>query len=186
LDNQSRNRLLKLARQTIAASLEGRPRQALSQADRDLGQDQGAFVTLHQRGRLRGCIGLFEGQGSLAETVQEMALSAAFQDPRFRPLGSLGELQECDIEISVLSPLRETDPEAIEVGQHGIYIIRGPYRGVLLPQVATENGWDRETFLDHTCLKAGLNPGCWRQPGTRILTFSAEVFGEAEPPPARD
>lgn len=178
--------MLKLVRQTIADSLEGRPRPELSQADMALGQDQGAFVTLRQKGRLRGCIGLFEGQGSLAETVQEMALSAAFQDPRFRPLSSVGELKECDIEISVLSPLKETDPEEIEVGKHGIYIIQGHYRGVLLPQVATENNWNRETFLDHTCLKAGLSPGCWRQPDTRILTFTAEVFGEAEPPPARD
>jgi AmmeMemoRadiSam system protein A len=107
-----------------------------------------------------------------------MALSAAFNDPRFKPLEAR-ELPEVDIEISALTPLRPVSSvEEIEVGRHGIYIIRGPYHGVLLPQVATEYGWDRYTFLDQTCLKAGMAPGCWKMPDTQILVFSAEVFGE--------
>ena len=109
-----------------------------------------------------------------------MARSAAFMDPRFSPLSSPKELSECDLEVSVLSPLTETDPDQVEVGRHGIYIIKGFNRGVLLPQVATEQGWDRKTFLDQTCLKAGLKPDCWSDPQTKVLTFTAEVFGEKD------
>jgi len=106
-----------------------------------------------------------------------MAEAAAFQDPRFPPV-RVDELGELEIEISVLTPLREIkDPEEIEVGKHGIMIERPPYySGLLLPQVATEYGWDRETFLEQTCIKAGLPPNAWRDPATRIYIFSAEIF----------
>ena len=178
LDGPAQKRLLTLARQTIAARLKGQTPPKAEESDLGLGQNQGAFVTLHHQGALRGCIGSFEGQGSLAGTIQEMAISAAFQDPRFPPLASTLELEECHLEISVLSPLKETDPESIEVGRHGIYIISGSKRGVLLPQVATDQGWDRETFLDQTCRKAGLTPGCWQEKKTKVLSFTAQVFGE--------
>ena len=113
----------------------------------------------------------------LFRTVSEMAVAAAVRDPRFRPL-SKGELPEIEIEISALSPLRRIDDVGeVEVGRHGIYIIKGGRSGVLLPQVATENGWDRDTFLDQTCRKAGLAPGAWKE-GAAISIFSAEVFGE--------
>jgi len=180
LDRSSRKRLLELARQAITERLEDRPGAALEEVDRVIGADQGAFVTLRHKGRLRGCIGNFQCPGPLAGTVREMACAAAFDDPRFPPLASCRELAECDLEISCLSPLEETDPARVEVGRHGVYIIKGAHRGVLLPQVPVEQGWDRETFLDQTCLKAGLSPGCWKEPGTRVLTFEAEVFGEED------
>ena len=180
LDRNGRKRLLNLARRAVESRLLKEDPPRLEEADEDLGQDQGAFVTLHHRGYLRGCIGNFAGQGSLAETVLQMARAAAFEDPRFPPLSSLEELEECDFEISALTPLVETDPQDVQVGRHGIYIIKGFNRGVLLPQVATEHGWDRETFLDQTCVKAGLAPGCWKDPQARILTFEADVFGEKD------
>ena len=137
-------------------------------------------MTLRQDGRLRGCIGSFVGTGPLIDTVREMAISASTRDPRFPPL-TTAELEEVDLEISVLSPLRQIDdPSEIEVGRHGIFITRGFHSGVLLPQVATEYGWDRETFLEHTCAKAGLPADAWRDPETQIEVFEAQVFGEKE------
>ncbi len=180
LDSNGRKRLLNLARRAVEARLLGRDPDPLEEADKGLGQDQGAFVTLHLGGYLRGCIGNFTGQGSLAETIRQMSGAAAFEDPRFPPISSLEELEECDFEISALSPLVETDPEDVRVGRHGVYIIKGLNRGVLLPQVATEQGWDRVTFLDQTCIKAGLDPGCWKDPQAKILTFEAQVFGEKD------
>ncbi len=171
--------LLYIARESIASALEGRPPRFPVDLPPALKQPCGAFVTLHKHGALRGCIGTFESDRPLYLTVAEMARSAAFNDPRFPPL-SPEELDEVDIEISVLSPMRPGRPEEVEVGKHGIYIVRGLHRGVLLPQVAVEYGWDRETFLDHTCLKAGLPPGCWRDPETEIYLFTSEVFGEKE------
>ncbi len=143
-----------------------------------LGFKAGAFVTLHKKGRLRGCIGQFSSEGPLIGLIAEMAVSAAVRDPRF-PDVRVEELIDIDIEISVLTPLERTDdPASIEVGRHGIYIIKGFSRGVLLPQVATENGFDRETFLDQTCMKAGLAPTAWRDPETEIYSFEAIIFGE--------
>lgn len=179
LTAEEKRRLLELARESIAGRLTGTEPAPL-QPSGTLAQEGGAFVTLHRQGQLRGCIGNFQGSGTLAETVRDMARAAAFEDPRFPPL-SARELDEVDLEISVLTPLTRTvDPESIEVGRHGIYLIRGPYRGVLLPQVAVEWGWNRETFLDQTCVKAGMAPGCWRDPATEIYVFSAEVFGEKD------
>ncbi|MBU4565054.1 MAG: AmmeMemoRadiSam system protein A [Desulfarculus sp.] len=141
---------------------------------------RGAFVTLHKQGRLRGCIGNFISDEPLTELIQDMAVAAASQDPRFPPLGA-AELDQVDLEISVLSPLKRiSDVNEIKVGTHGIYMVSPRGRGVLLPQVATEYGWDRDTFLDQTCVKAGLRPGCWRDPDTEILIFSAQIFGEKE------
>ncbi|MHC5040377.1 MAG: AmmeMemoRadiSam system protein A [Planctomycetota bacterium] len=136
----------------------------------------GAFVTLRMQGVLRGCIGLVEGLRPLWETVRDMAANAASADPRF-PSVTESELPELEIEVSVLSPLfLIEDPEDVLVGTHGLLIRKGGRSGLLLPQVAEEQGWDRETFLDQTCWKAGISPGCWREPGVEIFGFTAEVF----------
>ncbi len=141
-----------------------------------LKENRGAFVTINKRGQLRGCIGYIEGRGPLHKTVQEMAEAAAFRDPRFSPVKE-GELLELDIEISVLTPLKRiTDINEIEVGKHGIYIKKGRFSGLLLPQVATEYGWDRKTFLEHTCQKAGLPTSAWKDKDTEISIFSADIF----------
>lgn len=182
LTEQEQAELLRIARQTIASHLgQAGPAAATAEGDR-LQQSRGAFVSLHKRGQLRGCIGTFVGAKPLVDTVQEMAISASTRDPRFPPL-SKAELGEVDLEISVLTPLRTIeDPGQIEVGRHGIFITRGFHSGVLLPQVATEYGWDRETFLEHTCAKAGLPADAWRDPDTKIEVFEAQVFGEQERP----
>jgi AmmeMemoRadiSam system protein B/AmmeMemoRadiSam system protein A len=141
-----------------------------------LKENRGAFVTIHKKGQLRGCIGYIEGRGPLYKTVEEMAEAAAFRDPRFTPV-SEKELSDLDVEISVLTPLKKiTDPSEIEVGKHGIYIKKGWYSGLLLPQVATEYGWDRQTFLEHTCLKAGLPTHAWKDKNIEIYIFSADIF----------
>ena len=177
---EEQKRLLLVARQTIESLARGLP-PAVQAADLEgLSFQRGAFVTIHRRGQLRGCIGNFTSPHALARTVEDMAKAAASQDPRFMPVRA-AELDEIDLEISVLSPLRPIqDISEIEVGRHGIYIISPRGRGVLLPQVAIEQGWDRDTFLEHTCLKAGLQPGCWRDPQTQVLIFSAQVFGERD------
>lgn len=141
----------------------------------------GAFVTLHLGGRLRGCIGHITAADPLLRTVADVAVSSAFDDPRFPPV-TAGEAPRLSIEISVLSPFRAiTDPADVTVGEHGLLLRKGNRSGLLLPQVATEHHWDREEFLDHTCQKAGLPLGAWREAGTRIEVFSAFVFREAEP-----
>ncbi len=177
----ARKALLSLARRTLKDRLLGPTEAALVDTlPESLSEPRGAFVTLTLGGHLRGCIGTFRPTEPLYEVVRRMALSAAFQDPRFPPLNA-GELDAIEIEISVLSPLRRVDDiEEIQVGTHGLYITRGYHSGVLLPQVAVDWGWDREEFLEHTCLKAGLDKNAWRH-GATIELFHAEVFSEAEP-----
>lgn len=180
LTKQEQDILLKLARDTIRIWLTEQRKPPLPDAKGILGEKCGAFVTLHKKGHLRGCIGNIIGHMPLVETIQEMAIAASTQDPRFHRV-TPEELEEIDIEISVLSPLREIkDVNEIEVGIHGIIMSKGMFQGLLLPQVATEYGWDRETFLNHTCLKAGLPEGAWKDKNTRIEIFSAQVFGEKE------
>lgn len=170
--------LLKLARNTIETWVRNGKKPPLPKIEGNLGLETGAFVTLHKRDQLRGCIGHMVGSAPLVETVQNMAIAASTEDPRF-PRVTEGELADIDIEISVLSPMKRiTDVNEIEVGRHGIILGNGWNRGVLLPQVATEQGWGRETFLQNTCLKAGLSPDTWKDPETIIEIFSAEVFGE--------
>jgi len=142
-----------------------------------LSEIRGAFVTLKIDEHLRGCIGHVIGVVPLWRAVRENAVAAAFEDPRFPSL-TTEELVRVRIEISALTPLVASHADGVMVGRDGILVERGAARGLLLPQVAVEYGWDRETFLDHTCRKAGLEPGCWRHPDTAISTFSAEVFGE--------
>lgn len=180
LSSEEKKILLKLARDTIAQFLKDGSRAGLPKAEGIFGEVCGAFVTLHKDGDLRGCIGNMVGQGPLVETISGMAIAAATEDPRF-PSVTLPELAKIDIEISVLSPMRRIrDVSEIEVGKHGILMRKGYRQGVLLPQVATEWGWDRDEFLKHTCLKAGLPTDAWKDPTTIIEIFSAEVFGEKD------
>jgi AmmeMemoRadiSam system protein A len=138
----------------------------------------GAFVTLKVGSALRGCIGSITAARPLVETVREMAVASAFEDPRFPPL-SRGEWPSVRIEISVLSPFeRITDMSRIRVGTHGVMIRQGRRSGLLLPQVAAEQGWDRDTFLAHTCMKAGLPADAWKSPDSSIEIFGAVVFHE--------
>ena len=170
--------LLRLARQAIASGLKLDHDPVEVVPTPNLTARSGAFVTLHKFGALRGCIGRFTSDGPLTETVQAMARAAAFEDPRFPQLDP-NEFTAVELEISVLTPMEPiNDIHRIEVGKHGLYMINGYYRGVLLPQVAVEQGWDRMTFLEHTCRKAGLGADCWKDKKTEIFIFSAEVFGE--------
>jgi AmmeMemoRadiSam system protein A len=180
LSQEQRSQLLRIARGSIEAVLGGRrPDVDLTTLDDDLRRPSGAFVTLNERGgQLRGCIGSIEPVAPLAQAVSSSAVSAAFRDPRFYPV-TKEELPQLHIEVSVMSPIVPVrDVEEIEVGRDGLIVSRGGRAGLLLPQVATEYGWDRETFLRQTCVKAGLPPDCWRSPDCRIEKFSAEVFGE--------
>jgi hypothetical protein len=177
LRGEERTELLRIARRTLEEFLSTRKTPVIETEMTGLFEKRGAFVTLHRGKQLRGCIGTFEATDPLLDTVQRMAVAAATTDPRF-PAVNAEELPELQLEISALTPLREATADEVEVGRHGIYITRGFRRGVLLPQVATENGWDRESFLAHTCIKAGLDRDAWRDPETRIEVFTAEVFGE--------
>ena len=176
LSRQDKQTLLDLARESIRARATGAPLPTVSAAPDVLRRRAGAFVSLHRRGMLRGCIGYIEAVLPLAEAVQDMALSAAFQDPRFMPL-TADELDDLDIEISVLTPFEKiTDASRIEVGRHGLMIRKGRSSGLLLPQVPVQFGWDRATFLAQTCQKAGLPPDAWKDPGAELFIFSADIF----------
>jgi AmmeMemoRadiSam system protein A len=180
LSREERESLLALARNTIKGKLEGIDMPRYVPPGPVLEEPRGAFVTIHKKGSLRGCIGIVEAIKPLWRTVHEMAVASAFQDPRFPPLEK-NEYDEIDIEISVMSPVERVDSvDEIEVGTHGIIIKRGFQQGLLLPQVAREEGWNRDTFLQHTCYKAGLMGECWKKQGTEIYVFSAEVFSERE------
>ena len=167
--------LLAVARQAIAAGLKGE-RLQLRPLNAHLAEHRGAFTTLHARGRLRGCVGYIVAVRPLYQTILETAQAAAFEDTRFDPV-SAGELAELELEISVLSPFRAMQPEQVVVGRHGLMVSQGLNRGVLLPQVPVEQGWDRETFLAQTCVKAGLQPTAWSC-GAALEAFTAEIFGE--------
>ena len=183
LSAAARRHLLALARRAIEGQLAG-----LAPAEEDLGElrvelerRRGAFVTLTRRrdGELRGCVGVTEPRYRLDEAVAHAAVAAAVHDRRFEPVAS-AELAGLTLHVSVLGDLVPIDPAAVEVGVHGL-VIRGAGRsGLLLPQVATERGWDRERFLDETCRKAGLPPGAWRNGDCELLAFTATVFSEEE------
>lgn len=175
MTSDERSALLELARSTLRARLTGTelPKEPPGVPTRFAG----AFVTLNVGEELRGCIGYPRGDRPLAEVVRNCAVSAALEDPRFYPLRP-DELPRVTIEISVLGPIEPvTDVSEIEVGRDGLILSSGSSRGLLLPQVASERGWSRETFLSQTCLKAGLSPDAWRR-GAAISRFEAEVFGE--------
>lgn len=178
LKEEEKKALLAIARKAVINKIEGKE-EPPSTGVKALERQGGAFVTIHKKGNLRGCIGVFESGLPLYETIANMAVNAAFKDPRFSALEA-SEVADVDFEISVLSPLKEIkDISEIEIGRHGIYITKGLYRGVLLPQVATEYGWDVETFLSHTCMKAGLPMNEWKR-GVKIEIFSAQIFREKE------
>jgi len=180
LSATSRARLLQVARAAIAARLAGQPLPA-EDVEPELRRPSGAFVTLRRRqdGDLRGCIGYVEPIYPLCEAVQRAAASAATEDYRFDPVTS-GELPDLELDISVLAAPAPIRPEDVRIGTHGLIVERGRRRGLLLPQVPIEQGWDVPTFLEHTCLKAGLPPSAWKDPETKLLGFAASVFGEQE------
>ena len=180
LSPAARQALLTLARRAIeAAARQAPPPDCRPQDLPELDQHLGAFVTLHLRERLRGCIGSFLPDRPVWETVAEMARSAAMSDPRFAPL-SERELPDVRIELSVLSPLERTDdPLSLELGVHGIYIKNGWNSGTFLPQVATEHHMTKEQFLSDCCAhKAGLAPDAWKDPDTDVYLYTAQIFGE--------
>jgi AmmeMemoRadiSam system protein A len=172
--------LLKLARKVIEAKFNGHDVDIAIPPSPILKEMRGAFVTLKKNGQLRGCIGYIEAVKPLIETITDMAESAAFSDYRFPPVKA-DEVSQLSIEISVLSPIREiNDPTTVKVGRDGLIMSRGGKRGLLLPQVPLEWGWNREKFLNQTCLKAGLPKDAWKSPDTKIEVFTANVFSEKE------
>ena len=196
---EEKSALLADARETITAKLESRGpvysrsrelAAAVESGASVLAKHCGAFVTVHKTAegtggtragglrRLRGCIGRMTGAESLEKTVRTMAFEAAFGDPRFPPLQA-AELPYCDVEISVLSPMKQCpDPEKVKVGVHGLYLICRGRSGVLLPQVPVEQGWNLDEYLDYICVKAGLPPKSYKAPNAELFTFTAVVFGE--------
>jgi AmmeMemoRadiSam system protein A len=178
LDDSAKNELLALARRTLESYLARGEIPGYFTSRLELCARCGAFVSLHRGKDLRGCIGLLTPDEELYRTVQRCAISSAVEDSRFPPV-TYEELPDLTIELSILAPLQTIrDPVEIEVGRHGLLISREGRRGLLLPQVATENLWDRETFLSQTCRKAGLPPNAWRDPDTSIESFTAQVFSE--------
>jgi AmmeMemoRadiSam system protein B/AmmeMemoRadiSam system protein A len=178
LNKEEKQKILEVARLSIIEAVTGE-RQFLPNVTEDrLKENCGAFVTIKENGQLRGCIGYIQAVKPLYETVKDVAKSAAVNDYRFNPV-TKDELDKLDLEISVLTPLKKIkDISEIEVGKHGLYMKKGFNSGLLLPQVATEYNWDKETFLKETCRKAGLSQDAWKDKSTEIYTFSAEVFGE--------
>ena len=182
LEPIERKELLRIARSTLREYLAigiippGKPHRE------SLHQPAGAFVTLKTKGGdLRGCIGTFAADGPLYATIQQMAVSSATRDPRF-PAVTEEEFEELELEISVLSPREPLpSPDDVMVGTHGLCITLGPHHGVLLPQVPVEHGWDRDTYLEHICLKAGLPPDAYQHEDARLETFTAQVFSESDP-----
>jgi AmmeMemoRadiSam system protein B/AmmeMemoRadiSam system protein A len=182
LTEQDKNELLALARKSAEHAVQTNKRYdpAASKSE-TLNQEYGAFVTINEGGMLRGCIGYTAPIKPLYMTVSDTAAFAALRDPRFRPVSST-ELSKLEYEISVLSPLRRvTDLEQIEVGRDGLLMKNGDHEGLLLPQVPVEQKWDRQTFLEQTCVKAGMKEDCWKDENTDIFKFTAVVFGEHKP-----
>jgi hypothetical protein len=176
LNDDEKRTLCEIARQAIRSRCRAEPMPEVSSDSARLMEKSGAFVCLHKGDELRGCIGMIEAKAPLLETVKEMAVQAAFSDPRFCSVQE-EELRDLDIEISVLTPLQPIkDPDEIEIGRHGLYIRKGYHSGLLLPQVASERGWGREEFLRWTCRKAGLPDQAWKDPDTELFLFSADVF----------
>ncbi len=175
LSGEEKSLLKRIAKNAIEETLLDAKEEPLQVPER-LREKRGAFVCLKTRGELKGCIGYIRGTMPLDTTVRQMAREAAFNDPRFAPLDR-SEWKDTEIEISVLTPMKRiSDVEEIQVGVHGIYIEQGFHSGLLLPQVAVENDWDRTTFLEYTCMKAGLPRDAWRSRSTNIYIFSADVF----------
>jgi AmmeMemoRadiSam system protein B/AmmeMemoRadiSam system protein A len=178
LTKKEQQTLLACARKTLEETVTKGSIPPAETKDKTLLEKRGVFVTLTKNGKLRGCIGYIVPVMPLYRAVSDMTVSAASRDPRFPPVAK-EELKDIHIEISVLSPLKDIDdPQEIEIGKHGLFIVKGNNQGLLLPQVATEYMWSREEFLKQTCLKAGLPSNAWREKGTKIYSFSAQIFAE--------
>jgi hypothetical protein len=182
LSEQEKSELLALARKSVESAVQkSELYDPPASAGATLNQERGAFVTLTKSGDLRGCIGYTSAVKPLYMTIRDTATHAALHDPRFQPVDA-SELPQLEYEISVLSPLRRvTDTQQIQIGQHGLLMKNGDSEGLLLPQVPVEQKWDRLTFLEQTCRKAGMAPGCWKDENTDIFAFTAVVFHEAKP-----
>jgi AmmeMemoRadiSam system protein A len=178
LAEREKQLLLQIARSALTLGVANKPPPRDFPNEEFLQQPAGAFVTLHRRGRLRGCVGQLPGRDALAAVVAHCARAAALDDSRFDPVTS-SELSEIDIEVSVLSALEDVALDAIEPGKHGLLVGRGMQRGVLLPQVASQFKWGAQRFLEETCVKAGLEHDAWKDPTTRVQAFTADVFSEA-------
>jgi len=174
--------LLALARRSVESVIQtGKLYEPPPSASATLNQERGAFVTLTRSGDLRGCIGYTSAVKPLYMTVRDTAMHAALHDSRFQAV-SASELPQLEYEISVLSPLRRiTDIQQIQIGEHGLLIKNGDSEGLLLPQVPVEQRWDRQTFIEQTCRKAGIAPNCWMDENTDIFAFTAVVFHEQRP-----
>jgi AmmeMemoRadiSam system protein A len=177
LSEADRQSLLELARRAIVEAVSSQKPAGCIPHSGVFAEKRGVFVTLHARGRLRGCIGVIEAFEPLGESITRCAASAAFEDPRFSPV-SQEEVRELQIELSLLSPPEPILPQNIEIGKHGLLISQAAKRGLLLPQVAVQHKLGREQFLEETCRKAGLAAHAWQEPETQILGFTCEVFSE--------
>jgi AmmeMemoRadiSam system protein A len=182
LTGREKDELLKIARRSVETAVRERKMYLVGSTGLPrLEEARGAFVTLKEHAELRGCIGYITPVKPLAETVRDVAAYAALQDHRFQPV-SVEELPLLQYEVSVLSPLRRVlDIKQIKVGKHGLIMKKGDIEGLLLPQVPVEQHWDRDTFLEETCVKAGLPPQAWKDDDTDIFMFTALVFSEHIP-----
>src|SRR5256885_1822409 len=179
LTEQDQRFLLRIVRDSVQSYLLNEPSRLPEVPAGVLTEPRGVFVSIHRHGALRGCIGNIHPAGALYRAAAECAVTAAVGDPRFMPL-TPGEMTDVEFEVSVLSPIERVENIAdIEVGKHGLLISKKNAHGLLLPQVATTYGWDRERFLAETCKKAGLGGDAWKD-GATIHTFSAFVFGERQ------
>jgi AmmeMemoRadiSam system protein A len=180
LSEADRRALLALARKTAIDALSRGKLPEQIPNDGVFAERRGVFVTLHVRRHLRGCIGVIEADEPLGDSIVRCAASAALQDPRFPPVRQ-DELEELEIEISLLSPPTAISLPQIEIGRHGLLVCRGTQRGLLLPQVATEHRFTPQQFLEETCRKAQLTKEAWREPDTQVFGFTCEVFSEETP-----
>jgi len=181
LNKHEQEEILKLARNTIEQYVTKSIIPRFKSDDPAFNQTGGAFVTIHNHGQLRGCIGTIESNEPIHKTVEEMAIESATQDPRFEPVNE-DELKDIDVEVSILSPKRKVSGiDEIELGRHGVIVKKGFAAGVFLPQVAGETGWSKKEFMEHLCEgKAGLSKDAYLDPKTEIYIFEAQVFGEKE------
>lgn len=175
--------LAKIARLAVSSAVVDRTIPNLTIPAGALSERRGAFVSLYSAGKLRGCVGQVDRPGPLADVVARSAISAALHDSRFAPIQPK-EVPGLELEISVISTPEPIRAEDIRVGRHGLLIAKESFRGLLLPQVASERNWTAERFLEETCEKAGLPRDAWRDPATSIFAFTAEIFGD-RPAPAR-
>jgi len=178
LSSDDRLALVEIARRAIAGAILEKRIPDFPDFPASLSNHRGAFVTLYRAGALRGCVGQVENPGPLADVVARSAINAALNDPRFHPVGA-EEVPTLEIEISVLTAPERIQPEAIVSGVHGLLVVRGVCRGLLLPQVASERKWSGQRLLEETCVKAGLARDAWRDPATEVFAFTADVFSES-------